>query len=61
MENKKKHADFQDEYHKSSNFGKLDADENLKIKGNGDLKIQDSQKSKSTKNTITKKHRSEEE
>ena len=61
MENKKKHADFQDDYHKSSNFGKLDEDENLEIKGDGDLKIQDTQKNNSTKDTIRKKDRREEE
>lgn len=61
MENKKKHADFQDDYHKSSNFGKLDEDENLEIKGDGDLKIQDTQKNNSTKDTIRKKDRTEEE
>lgn len=40
MSNKKKHADFQDEYRKSSNFGKLQSEENLKIKGDGELKVE---------------------
>ncbi|SRX56197.1 hypothetical protein [Aequorivita sp. CIP111184] len=40
MSDKKKHADFQDEYRKSSNFGKLQQDENLKIKGDGELKVE---------------------
>ena len=40
MENKKKHADFQDEYRKSSNFGKLQPEEDLKIKGDGELKME---------------------
>lgn len=39
MERKKKDADFQDEYHKSSNFSKLNQDEKLKIKGDGKLKM----------------------
>jgi hypothetical protein len=40
MSDKKKHADFQDEYRKSSNFGKLQQTENLKIKGDGALKVE---------------------
>lgn len=40
MTDKKKHADFQDEYRKSSNFGKLQSEENLKIKGDGELKVE---------------------
>lgn len=40
MEKKKKHADFQDEYRKSSNFGKTDKKEDLKIKGDGELKME---------------------
>lgn len=40
MSDKKKHADFQDEYRKSSNFGKLQSEENLKIKGDGELKVE---------------------
>jgi len=41
MERKKKHADFQDEYRKSSNFSKLNENEadELKIKGNGEVKL----------------------
>lgn len=38
MSKDKKHADFQNEYKKSSNFGKSTKDENLKIDGDGDLK-----------------------
>lgn len=38
MENKKKDADFQDEYHRSSNFEQLNEKEELKIKGDGELK-----------------------
>lgn len=37
--NKKKHADFQDEYRKSLNFGKTEKNENLKVAGNGDVKL----------------------
>ena len=40
MNDKKKHADFQDEYRKSSNFGKFQQEENLKIKGDGELKVE---------------------
>lgn len=38
---KKKHADFQDTYRKSSNFQKLTDKESdkLKITGDGDLKV----------------------
>ena len=39
MSEKKKHADFQDEYRKSSNFGKIQQSEDLKIKGDGELKV----------------------
>lgn len=48
MENKKKHADFQDEYRKSSNFGKTDSnnEEDLKIKGDGELKLKKDEKMK---------------
>ena len=54
MTNKKNHADFQDEYRKSSNFGKIQQDENLKIKGDGELKVEkDSEmKNKSEKKEI---------
>lgn len=49
-ENKKrKHADFQDEYHKSSNFPSArekEADK-LKIVGDGELKVKDSEKDNS--------------
>ncbi len=37
--NKKDHADFQDEYRKSSNFSNPIEKENLKPKGNGDVKM----------------------
>ncbi|MCZ4319777.1 hypothetical protein O4H26_12335 [Aequorivita viscosa] len=54
MTKKKKHADFQDEYRKSSNFGKLQQEENLKIKGDGELKVEkdDAMKSHSDKEKI---------
>jgi len=40
MSDKKKHADFQDEYTRSSNLGKTTADkeDELKVKGDGQLK-----------------------
>ncbi len=47
MSNKKRHADFQDEYRKSSNFGKSPTNENLKIKGDGELKVEKDAKMKS--------------
>lgn len=40
MSDKKKHADFQDDYRKSSNFGKTDKAEELNIKGDGELKLE---------------------
>lgn len=40
MEKKKEHADFQDEYRKSSNFGKTDKKKELEIKGDGKLKME---------------------
>ena len=48
MENKKKHADFQDEYRKSSNFSKLNENESekLKIKGDGEVKLDEDSKMK---------------
>lgn len=39
MEKKKKHADFQNEYRRSSNIGKKENEEQLRIKGDGDLKL----------------------
>ncbi|NLN25297.1 MAG: hypothetical protein GX163_06555 [Bacteroidetes bacterium] len=39
MEKKKKHADFQNEYRRSSNIGKKEYEEQLRIKGDGDLKL----------------------
>jgi len=58
MERKKKHADFQDEYRKSSNFSKLNENEadKLKIKGNGEVKLKKDadMKAKSEKQTIKK-------
>ncbi|PHR11984.1 MAG: hypothetical protein COA40_09560 [Aequorivita sp.] len=64
--NKKKHADFQDEYRKSSNFGKFQQKDNLKIKGDGKLKVEKDaeMKYKSEKKKISetlKKINSEEE
>jgi len=41
MKREKKDADFQDEYHKSSNFSKLEEKEKLKIKGDGTLKMKE--------------------
>ncbi|MDT0641824.1 hypothetical protein RM553_03165 [Zunongwangia sp. F363] len=41
MTDKKKekdHADFQDKYRRSSNFGREEKDDNLKVKGDGTLK-----------------------
>ncbi|WP_026449866.1 hypothetical protein [Aequorivita capsosiphonis] len=66
MEKKKEHADFQNEYRKSSNFGKTDKKEDLKIKGDGELKMEkdEEMKSKSEKKKISdtlKKVNSEEE
>jgi len=39
MEKKKEHADFQNEYDRSSNIGKKPGEDRLKIKGDGDLKL----------------------
>ncbi len=44
--NKKKHADFQDPYRRSSNFNNPIKDEEFKIKKNGVLKIQDKKQKK---------------
>lgn len=54
MERRKKDADFQDEYHKSSNFSKLEEKEKLKIKGDGKLKLEEdaAMKAKSEKKMI---------
>ncbi|AFL82153.1 hypothetical protein Aeqsu_2702 [Aequorivita sublithincola DSM 14238] len=54
MTEKKKHADFQDEYRKSSNFGKAEEKENLNIKGDGELKMEkdEAMKSKSEEKKI---------
>jgi len=38
-ENKKDHANFQDEYRKSSNFSREAKDENLKAVGDGKVKL----------------------
>lgn len=56
MEKKKEHADFQNEYRKSSNFGKTDEKENLEIKGDGKLKMEkdEKMKEKSEKKKIDK-------
>ncbi|MDQ7917637.1 hypothetical protein RBU60_08625 [Mesonia sp. MT50] len=42
MSDKKKHADFQDEYRRDSNLGKTtsDKEDELKIKGDGKLKAE---------------------
>ncbi|WP_186988691.1 hypothetical protein [Constantimarinum furrinae] len=34
------HADFQDAYHRSSNFNKVTKQEKFKVKGNGKLKLE---------------------
>lgn len=56
MERKKKDADFQDEYRKSSNFSKLNENESekLKVKGDGDVKLKEDSKmkAKADKETI---------
>jgi len=54
MSDKKKHADFQDDYRKSLNFGKLQQKEDLKIKGDGELKVEkdDEMKSESEQRKI---------
>jgi hypothetical protein len=56
MTKRKEHADFQDEYRKSSNFGKKNKKEKLKIKGDGVLKMEkdDEMKAKSEKKKIDK-------
>lgn len=66
MERKKKHADFQDEYRKSSNFGRINKEDNLKIKGDGKIKMEKDaeMKARSEKKKISqtlKKIESEEE
>lgn len=52
---KEKHADFQDEFRRSSNFGQSSDDE-LKIKGDGELKLKKDRemKRKEEKKTISK-------
>ncbi|WP_313113451.1 hypothetical protein [Aequorivita sediminis] len=56
MSDKKKHADFQDEYRKSSNFGKTDKTDELNIKGDGELKLEkdENMKTKAEKKKIDK-------
>ncbi len=39
MDKKKKHADFQNEYRRSSNIGKNKDEDKLKTTGDGDLKL----------------------
>ena len=39
---KRKHADFQDSYHRSSNFNKITKDEGFLLGENGKLKLSDS-------------------
>lgn len=46
MERKKEHADFQNEYRRSSNFGKAEEKEDLEIKGDGKLKMEKDEKMK---------------
>lgn len=54
MEKKKEHADFQDEYKQSSNFGKTDTEDEFVIKGDGKLKMEkdDEMKAKEEKKKI---------
>jgi hypothetical protein len=40
---RKTHADFQDAYHRSSNFNKITKRERFKPKGNGVLKMEQEQ------------------
>lgn len=56
MEKKKKeHADFQNEYSQSSNFGKKSEDSNLKAEGDGNVKLQKNETSgKSEKENVRK-------
>ncbi len=56
MEKKKDHADFQDEYKQSSNFGKTDKEEEFEIKGDGKLKMEkdNEMKAKDDKKKIDK-------
>lgn len=35
----KEHADFQDSYRRSSNFGKTDSEDPLKVAGDGEVKL----------------------
>lgn len=35
----KDHADFQDNYRRSSNFGKTDSEDPLKVAGDGEVKL----------------------
>ncbi|WP_373056232.1 hypothetical protein [Zunongwangia sp. H14] len=39
----KDHADFQDKYRRSSNFGREEKDDRLKVKGDGTLKTDEDQ------------------
>ncbi|MCH2489047.1 MAG: hypothetical protein MK211_02745 [Flavobacteriales bacterium] len=41
---KKKHADFQDSYRRSSNFGKAIKNEDFAVTGNGKLKLTDEER-----------------
>lgn len=41
MENNKKHADFQNNYRRSSNFQKIVPEEEFEVQGEGELKMAD--------------------
>jgi len=41
METTKKHADFQNNYRRSSNFQKIVPEENFEVEGDGELKLTD--------------------
>ncbi|MDT0677013.1 hypothetical protein [Autumnicola musiva] len=40
----KNHADFQDKYRRSSNFGRSEKDANMKVEGDGTLKSEKEKK-----------------
>lgn len=54
MEKKKKHADFQDEYTRSSNFNNTTDPDPLKPLGDGTVKISDEDEDRSDKEEINK-------
>jgi len=41
MEDKKKHADFQNSYRRSSNFQKVVPENDFEVEGDGELKLSD--------------------